>query len=162
LKDGNPLSFQDFSELVDGIKKKDILNLIEKNIFREIDDYGICKYDFVNSKNSSGINGIYRVFLPNSEMIPTLTATGAKDYIATKTLNADSPEEYREKFIEQIYNTNNFRLVTAEDACKLQGFPEWFKIHKNENIARKQFGNAVSVPVIYHIAKNLLKILSLI
>ncbi len=162
IKDGNPLSFQDFSELIDGIKEEDISALVEKNIIRKIEGSNGCKYDFVNSKNSSGINGIYRVFLPNSEMIPTLTATGAKDYIATKTLNADNPEEYRRLFIQKIYKQNNFRVVTAHDSCKLQGFPNWFEFHKNEGLAKKQFGNAVSVPVVYYVAKNLLKTLNLI
>jgi DNA (cytosine-5)-methyltransferase 1 len=161
-KDGNPLSFQDFSELIEDIEEKDISNLVKKKIIREIDHPNCYKYDFVNSKNSSGINGIYRVFLPNSEMIPTLTATGAKDYIATKILSADNPEEYRRLFIQQIYKPNNFRLVTAQDACRLQGFPEWFEFHENENIAKRQFGNAVSVPVVYHIAQNLLKTINLV
>lgn len=117
------------------------------------------KYEFVNSKNMSGINGIYRIFLPNSEIIPTLTATGARDFIATKTIIADNPQDYKNKFIQEIYRPKKYKPITAKDACKLQGFPHWFQIHCNENIAKKQLGNAVSVPVIYHIAKNLIELI---
>lgn len=154
-KDGNPLSFDDLQELIPDLKLSEIKELINKNILRQTDN----KYEFVNSKNMSGINGIYRIFLPNSAIIPTLTATGAKDFIATKSIIADNPNEYKSKFIKEIYQQNKFKPITAKDACKLQGFPDWFKIHSNENIAKKQFGNAVSVPVVYHIAKELFRLI---
>ena len=159
FKDGNPLSFKDFSELIDNINEQELLVLVEKKIIRKIEINNEIKYDFVNSKNSSGINGVYRIFLPSSEMIPTLTATGAKDFIATKMIFADNPKEYKELFIKDIYKTNNFRAITAYDACKLQGFPDWFRFHSNESIAKKQFGNAVSVPAVYYVAKNLIEAL---
>lgn len=34
----------------------------------------------------SGINGIYHIILPTADIIPTLTATGSKDYIAMEVL----------------------------------------------------------------------------
>ncbi len=159
IKDGNPLSLQDFREHLD-LGDCDIQSLVAKNILRAINVDGEDKYDFVNSKNSSGINGIYRIFLPQSDMIPTLTATGSKDYIATETIHSDNPETYKRLFLDEIYNPGRFRAVTARDARSLQGFPEWFEIHEKDQTARKQFGNAVSVPVVFYIAKNLISILS--
>ena len=35
-------------------------------------------------------------------------------------------------------------------------FPEQFKIHINDKIAKKQFGNAVPTNVIYYLAKEIL------
>lgn len=159
IKDGNPLSFQDLRELIEGLKETELTQLVEKNILRRVRDGEESKYEFVNSKNSAGIGGVYRVFLPSSEMIPTLTATGTKDYIATVAIHAENPADYKRLFLQKIYKPKKFRLITAQDACRLQGFPDWFKFHENPNIAKKQFGNAVSVPAVYHIAKNLVKIL---
>lgn len=155
-KDGNPLSFMDLKELISELKEAELLKLVEKNILRITQDN---KYEFVNSKISSGINGILKIFLPNSEMISTLTATGTRDFIATISITADNPEDYKRLFIEEIYKPKKFKPITAKDSRKLQGFPDWFKLHNNENIAKKQLGNAVSVPVVFEIAKQLVKLL---
>lgn len=157
-KDGNPLSYENLKESIADLKILELENLVSKNIFRKTIDN---KYEFVNSKNMSGINGIYRIVLPTADVMPTLTATGAKDFIATTTIYADNPEDYKYQFINNIYRKNKFKPITAQHACLLQGFPDWFIFHKNEAIAKKQFGNAVPVPVVYHVAKNLLKAINL-
>jgi site-specific DNA-cytosine methylase len=36
------------------------------------------------------------------------------------------------KFIKSIFLKRQFRLITGREAARLQGFPETFKIHKNE------------------------------
>jgi DNA (cytosine-5)-methyltransferase 1 len=153
IKDGNPLSFDDLREIITNLDQSELEELVIKNILRKTDNN---KYEFVNSKNLSGINGIYRIFLPNSEMIPTLTATGARDFIATISITADNPEDYKRIFLKKIYRPRKYKPITAKDCCRLQGFPDWFVFHDNENIAKKQFGNAVSVPAVYYIAKELL------
>ncbi len=130
--------------------------MIAKNIFRKTND---GKYEFVNSKNLAGINGVYKIFLPNSDIITTLTATGTRDFIATASISASNPDDYKKTFIKEIYRKNKFKPITAKDACKLQGFPDWFEFHENENIAKKQFGNAVSVPAVYHVTEELLKVI---
>jgi DNA (cytosine-5)-methyltransferase 1 len=56
-------------------------------------------------------------------------------------------DEYKNKFIQQVWHPENYRDITAVEAGRLQGFPEWFEPHKKESVAHKQFGNAVSVPV---------------
>lgn len=46
------------------------------------------------------------------------------------------------------------RRITVREAARLQGFPDSFKVHPNDNAAYHQFGNSVSVPVITKIIKN--------
>ena len=48
---------------------------------------------------------------------------------------------------------------TAKHACKLQGFPLNFEYHKKDEVAKKQFGNAV--PVVEYVAKELLRVLDI-
>ncbi|MGB3508641.1 MAG: DNA cytosine methyltransferase [Microcoleaceae cyanobacterium] len=98
--------------------------------------------------------------MPHSDILPTLTATGTKDCIATASINAETPLEYKSLFIKEIYSKKNYRNITAKDCSKLQGFPSCFKAYSSENIAKKQFGNAVSIPVVYDLAKSLLRSLS--
>jgi DNA (cytosine-5)-methyltransferase 1 len=46
------------------------------------------------------------------------------------------------------------RRITVREAARLQGFPDTFKIHPNDNAAYHQFGNSVSVPVISKVLSN--------
>jgi DNA (cytosine-5)-methyltransferase 1 len=50
------------------------------------------------------------------------------------------------------------RRVTPREAARLQSFPDDFKIHNDSRVAYKQFGNAVNVEVVKHLASELLKI----
>ncbi len=54
------------------------------------------------------------------------------------------------------------RYITPRECARLQSFPESFIIHKNENEAYKQFGNAVNVDVISYIIDLTLKTYSFI
>ena len=155
-KDGNPLEFKVSATLIPELKQTEIDNLVEKEILRTVDEKG---YDFVNSKISSGINGISKIFLPHADAIATLTATGTRDFVATISIQCQEPLAYKETFIREIYEKKNFQPLTAQDYAKLQGFPEWFKISENETTAKHQLGNAVSIPVVYHLAKALLEII---
>ncbi|NJL89278.1 MAG: DNA cytosine methyltransferase [Coleofasciculaceae cyanobacterium SM2_1_6] len=49
------------------------------------------------------------------------------------------------------------RRITPRECARLQGFPESYIIHPQDNAAYKQFGNAVSVPVIRAILLDFLK-----
>ncbi len=155
-KDGNPLSLQNLQEIIRDIEVNELNKLVQKGILRLTIDN---KYEFVNSKNMTGINDIYRIILPTADIIPTLTATGAKDYIATVSINATHPEEYKSLFLEKIYKNKKYIAITAKHACRLQGFPADFQCHEKDDIARKQFGNAVPVPVVEYVAKELLNII---
>ncbi|WP_377478078.1 MAG: DNA (cytosine-5-)-methyltransferase [Microcoleus anatoxicus] len=155
-KDGNPLEFKVLATLIPELKQTEIDNLVDKEILRSVDEKG---YDFVNSKISSGINGISKIFLPHAEAIATLTATGTRDFVATISIQCQEPLAYKQTFIREIYEKKNFQPLTAQNYAKLQGFPEWFKIDDNETTAKHQLGNAVSIPVVYHLAKALLEII---
>jgi len=153
--DGNPLSFNTLKALINDLKESELNKLIKKKILRFVDgDKG--GYEFVNSKNSSGINGIYRVYLPHANSFSTLTATGTKDMVALKSIEGNSPEEYKMNFINEIIKKKLYRPLFSKEAGRLQGFPEWFVMHKDSRIAMKQFGNAVSTPVILNLAKSLI------
>lgn len=153
-KDGNPLEFKALKTLIAELKQTEIEDLVTKEILRLVEGKG---YDFVNSKISSGINGISKIFLPHADAIATLTATGTRDFVATISIKCQEPLAYKQTFIKEIYQKKNFKPLTAQDYAKLQGFPEWFKISENETTAKHQLGNAVSIPVVYHLAKALLE-----
>lgn len=154
LADGNPLSLNHIGELVPDIKVSELEALVKKRILRKTKE---GKFDLLNSKNSSGIDGVYRIFLPNSSIFSTLTATGTRDFVATEYVECDNPAEYKQCFIDQIYKKKKFRQVSSREAARIQGFPDTFKHHHSEYSAQKQFGNAVSPPVVVSLAKSLLK-----
>lgn len=155
-KDGNPLSFTVLETLIPELKQKEIKSLVSKMILRLIEGKG---YEFVNSKISSGIKGVAKICLPHADAIGTLTATGTRDFVSEISLVCQEPEAYKQTFIKEIYIKKKFKPLTAKDYCRLQGFPEWFKIADDQTTAKHQFGNAVSVPVVYHLAKALLKVI---
>lgn len=154
--DGNPLSFEDLQQLLPDLKIEELEALVDKRILRR-SKFSPEKYEFLNSKNSSGIDGIYRVFLPNSKIFSTLTATGTKDYVATDYVKNSKPSDYKQDFIKQIVRKNKIRPITKYEAGVIQGFPSKFICHENDRYAQKQFGNAVSPPVVEALAKSIVK-----
>lgn len=155
--DGNPISFKDLKKIIPNLKKNDLIKLIKKNILMQEDD---GRYELCHTKNSAGINGVYRIFLPQSEIFSTITATENRDFIATESIIGKNKENYKKNFIEKIYLKKKFRLISGREAARLQGFPEDFKIHVNEKTAKKQFGNAVPTNVVYAVAEELKKIIN--
>jgi DNA (cytosine-5)-methyltransferase 1 len=75
----------------------------------------------------------------------------------TSTISARYYKDGSEILIEQ--KNANPRKLTPREAARLQGFPENFNIPVSDNQAYKQFGNSVAVPVIYAIAKTMVKLL---
>ena len=49
------------------------------------------------------------------------------------------------------------RHITPRECARLQSFPDSFKLHENDQIAYKQFGNAVNVDVVHFVMSNTLK-----
>ena len=78
-----------------------------------------------------------------------------KDSIYTSTISARYYKDGAEIWIDQ--GNKNPRKITPNEARKLQGFPKGFKIPVSDVQAYKQFGNAVPVPVIRAIAKEMVK-----
>ena len=153
--DGNALSFSTLKKIIPNLEKSELNNLEEKKILRIKKDK---KYEFINSKNSSGINGIYRIYLPCSNVFSTLTASGTRDFVALKNISGNNADNFKRKFISEIFNKKLFRPITGMDAAKLQGFPDNFIVHKKDSVSKKQFGNAVSVPVIEALIDSIKKI----
>lgn len=143
-KDGAPLHFEVIKKEIPDAQQSDIDHLVSKGVFKQFDD---GRYDFVNSKQSTGVNGLYRVYSPNAISFPTLTATGSPDVIATIPFQGETLVEYKAHFIKEIYKKKKFRPLTEREIAQLQGFPEDFTLCE-EGFSNKQMGNAVSVPVI--------------
>jgi len=129
---------------------KTIASLKEKNIL-EIKE---VRYEFKNSKISTGLFGINRIFLPNSDIFPTLVASDTNDYITLKDIPHTA--NYREEFLKEVYLKKAYRKITKKEACKIQGFPSDFKLPEARARWMKLIGNSVSVPVIERLSKAII------
>ena len=76
----------------------------------------------------------------------------------SRTLSARYYKDGSEILIRQ--RGKNPRRLTPRECARLQGFPEDFAIPVSDTQAYRQFGNAVVVPLIEHLAKPLVKTLS--
>jgi DNA (cytosine-5)-methyltransferase 1 len=126
--------------------------LIEKEILIPTE----TRYDFKNTKISTGLYGVNRIFLPTSNIFPTLVASDTNDYVTTKIITAKSEEEHRKLFINKVYKNENYRRITKEEACLIQGFPKDYILPENRARWMKLVGNSVSVPVIDMLVKAII------
>lgn len=157
-QDGNPMSYKDIKNLFENlfsnevITEADIEGLVDKKILRKINN----KYEFTNSKISSGINGIYRIFLPESHVFSTLTKSGSRDFISEQSIpnNIKNKKEY---LINEILFKKKYRPITVREAARTQGFPDNFIFETNNTTSMGLLGNAVAVNVVELVTKNLLK-----
>ncbi len=132
---------------------KSIVNLKLKNVIKCIE----IRYDFKNTKISTGLNGINRIFLPKSTIFPTLVASDTNDYIALKNIDAINEIDFKNEFLQEIYFKKLFRKITQKEACLIQGFPANFKLPDNRARWMKLIGNSVSVPVIQMLGKAIME-----
>lgn len=88
-----------------------------------------------------------------------LTATGTRDFVATISIDCQEPVQYKQIFIKKIYRKRKIKPLSVKDYLRLQGFPDSFMISEIESIAKKQLGNAVTVPVVLHLVQSLLKVI---
>ena len=72
-------------------------------------------------------------------------------------LNKGNHDQFREEFIENVYRRGNYRRITKEEACRIQGFPADFKLPEARNRWMKLVGNSVSVPVIDLLCKSIVR-----
>ena len=115
------------------------------------------RYDFKNTKISTGLEGINRIFLPSSKIYPTLVASDTNDFITTETIKADTIGEYREEFMKKVYTPRNYRKITKSEACRIQGFPDNFILPPTRPRWMKLIGNSVAVPVIKVLANAIVE-----
>ncbi len=120
---------------------------------RKLEAQGVVKcselrYDFRNTKISTGLNGINRIFLPSSKIYPTLVASDTNDFVSTEELQAESIEEWKEVFMREIFSKKKYRKITKSEACKIQGFPADFRLPESRPRWMHLIGNSVAVPVV--------------
>ena len=132
---------------------KTLPTMIEKEIILPIE----TRYDFKNTKISTGLYGVNRIFLPTSSIFPTLVASDTNDYVTTKVITAKNEEDHRKLFINKVYKHENYRRITKEEACLIQGFPKDYILPENRARWMKLVGNSVSVPVIDILAKSIIE-----
>lgn len=135
------------------IQKIPVLKIISNLKVKKIISCTEVRYDFKNTKISTGLFGINRVFLPTSNIFPTLVASDTNDYITTQIINAKNSLDFKRKFIEYVYKKNKYRKITKEEACLIQGFPSDYILPESRGRWMKLIGNSVSVPVIERIGK---------
>jgi len=129
-----------------------INSLVSKQAIKCVEE----RFDFKNTKISSGLNRVSRIFMPTSDVFPTLVASDTNDYISLKSIIPTTHEEYKKKFLKEIYFTNKFRKITKEEACSIQGFPKNFILPSSRARWMKLIGNSVSVPVIDMLIKSII------
>ncbi len=139
------------------IQRISILKIIEDLKNKEIIICNEIRYDFKNTKISTGLYGVNRIFLPSSNIFPTLVASDTNDFIAIKDIDAQSEEEYKEKFLSEIYKKDQYRKITQEEACQIQGFPKNYILPAQRVRWMKLIGNSVSVPVIQILGKAIIE-----
>lgn len=130
------LNSRTLSGLLSSLINKEVISCIEE------------RYEFKNTKISSGIDGINRIFLPTSDVFPTLVASDTNDFVSLKHVDRETNESYKKKFLEEVYFTKQYRKITKEEACLIQGFPRNFKLPESRSRWMKLIGNSVSVPVV--------------
>lgn len=166
-KDGNPMSLEHIQELFtanvlplngeerqEAVTKQQLDDLVEKGILR----YKDSKYELANSKISSGINGIYRIFLPESHVFSTLTKAGTRDFIATESI-PESVDDKKAYFIENIYTKNKYRAISVREGARIQGFDDGYKFDVSYSTAMGLLGNSIAVPIVKEVSKKVVGVL---
>lgn len=115
------------------------------------------RYDFKNGRDCVGMDGVYRIYMPTVNAYPTLVASDSNDYISTVCLKGNTPKERKDFFMEEIYKKGNFRKITKTETCRIQGFPDTFKLPDERSKWAKMLGNSVSVPIIGLLVKQIIK-----
>lgn len=136
------------------IQKVKIVDTIEALVGEGVLKCSDMRYDFKHTKISTGLYGINRIFLRSSKIYPTMVASDTNDYIATVDIDAATPEEYKKEFMEKIYRPHNYRQITKEEACMIQGFPADFKLPEARPRWMKLIGNSIAVSLVKMLAQS--------
>lgn len=129
-----------------------IVSLLEKGLIKCVEE----RFEFKNTKISSGLNGVNRVFMPTSDVFPTLVASDTNDYVSLKNIEPTNHEGFKNTFLKEVFLSENYRKITKEEACMIQGFPREFKLPGSRARWMKLIGNSVSVPVIDMLIKSII------
>ncbi len=151
--------------LIDSLKAQRKIKIEKISIPKSIEalkEKGVIKvteirYDFKNTKISTGLYGVNRIFLPTSDIFPTLVSSDSNDFITEEIVSAKNNNEFKANFIHNIYNTKKYRRITKSEACLIQGFPKDFKLPESRARWMRLIGNSVSVPVINLLCKSIIE-----
>ncbi|MCP4494769.1 MAG: DNA cytosine methyltransferase [Gammaproteobacteria bacterium] len=166
--DGNPLSLAHFQALDPLITQKELNELIQLEIIKE-EEYLF----FINKHNKNILSHDERICIDKSsnrkiiidelkanreikleKISVTQVVESLKNNEIIKPVDKDT---YKRKFIEEIYNTKQYRKITKDEACLIQGFPKSFILPDSRARWMKLVGNSVSIPVIDKLCKAILQ-----
>jgi len=141
-------------------EKTEVQQILQSLSKEEIDEYTISQklWDSHKARKERNLNKVpatgfgYGFVTPSSKYTRTLTHRYYKD--GAEILLGESHDQQNVN-----KQTKPPRKLTPHECKLLQGFPNEFQEHTSKVEAYKQFGNAVSVPVVKHIAKRILKLL---
>lgn len=171
VSDGQAHTQWPLSEAKDGVINFDTIKASKElkrrkikanDLFLRLEQEGIIKciesrYDFKNSKISTGLYGVNRIFLPSSKIYPTLVASDTNDFVTTTHISASTIEQFKSDFLEKVYKKHDYRQITKEEACRIQGFPSDFILPATRARWMKLLGNSVAVPVVKMLAEAVVK-----
>ena len=113
------------------------------------------RYDFRYTKISTGLFGVNRIFLPSSNIFPTLVASDSNDFVTDLSIVATDRDTYRRRFVEDVYKAGRYRRISKSEACRVQGFPSDFILPDSRSRWMKLVGNSVSVPVVEQLVRSI-------
>lgn len=137
------------------IEKISICALLEELEAENLAECTEIRYEFKNTKISTGINGINRIFLPNSRLYPTLVASDTNDYITEISISGKDASEYKSNFLKLVYRPGMYRQINKSEACAIQGFPKNFILPESRPRWMKLIGNSVAVTMIRQLAESI-------
>ncbi|MBR4260844.1 MAG: DNA (cytosine-5-)-methyltransferase [Clostridia bacterium] len=119
---------------------------------KDVDDRYFISTNMIGTILGKGTKGYIVKPTIDQEICKTLTATMHKMHRASQD-NYFTDIKNHEKYCDK--SKTNIRKLTPNECRKLQGFPSDWKQVVSDTQAYKQFGNAVTVNVIYEVAKNI-------
>jgi DNA (cytosine-5)-methyltransferase 1 len=129
-------------------KRVNIKCVLDKLESRGIIQCVESRYEFRYTKISTGLFGISRIFLPSSDIFPTLVASDNNDFLTPVSITAVNEQDYRNDFIKYVLEEKQYRKISKTEACRVQGFPDNFILPESRARWMKLIGNSVSIPVV--------------
>ena len=118
---------------------------------KDVEEKYFISNKMINTILGSGTKGYIVKPTINQHISKTLTATMHKMHRASQD-NYFTDDINHKKYCDE--NKSNLRKLTPNECRKLQGFPSTWNQVVSDTQAYKQFGNAVTVDVIYNLAKE--------
>jgi DNA (cytosine-5)-methyltransferase 1 len=116
-----------------------------------------ARFEFRQTKISTGLYGVGRIFLPSSDIFPTLVASDTNDHLTPVSIAAVSEQGYKRDFLTHVFKAGNYRKVSRTEALRLQGFPDGFVLPEARPRWMKLLGNSVAIPVVEKLVGSIVK-----